>query len=431
MRRSAGVLALGVLVAAVAAGWHPLVAPRLTKMPVDLSLSTEHQGTYTAYLDETSGTPLPAPRALPLTISRKVRAVTAQTHGDRLVVEDVTTFGVGGRSSTQTVRDVLDRSTGKGLADSGAWSLTEGNTVDRSGNYVLGPPMGTDTSRSYALWQDEIGAPVQLASRHSTRVIDGVTTERWGADVGPTPMAPAYVTASGLPASLTFSALAVRLRGEGIDLAALTADAMPLLTGAEKAQVAQVQGMSIPLRYSMAISSDYDVEPSTGAIVDVARSRREVTAKPDLAGLTATLGPLFAAHADLPVVKRLLQMMAAADRETGQKVYDREYAQTPASVAAEAHRAAAATRTLRITTVWVPIGLGVLALLMIAASLLGWLRTRGTTGPRLTSGEEVGGSVRAAGVDDVPMPRTAPQVPQAPQAPQASSALPSGTGGES
>jgi hypothetical protein len=72
-------LVIGVLVLVVAAIWRPVVAPQLTKLPTSLDVSYRLAGTYTGYVNPSTGARLAGPQNLPLSIDRNLKAVPAKS----------------------------------------------------------------------------------------------------------------------------------------------------------------------------------------------------------------------------------------------------------------------------------------------------------------------------------------------------------------
>ena len=108
-------LVIGVLVLVVAAIWRPVVAPQLTKLPTSLDINYRFTGTYTGYVNQSTGARLAAPQNLPLSIDRQVKAVPAQSTSSELVVNDASTVAIGPDKTPQILQYVLDRSTAKNV----------------------------------------------------------------------------------------------------------------------------------------------------------------------------------------------------------------------------------------------------------------------------------------------------------------------------
>ena len=120
-------LVIGVLVLVVAAIWRPVVAPQLTKLPTSLDISYRFAGTYTGYVNQSTGARLAAPQNLPLSIDRNLQAVSAQSTSSELVVKDASATTIGPDQSQQVLQYVLDRSTSKNVKSPYAYALVPSN----------------------------------------------------------------------------------------------------------------------------------------------------------------------------------------------------------------------------------------------------------------------------------------------------------------
>ena len=171
-------LVIGVVVLAVAAIWRPVVAPQLTKLPTSLDIKYDFTGTYTGYMNQSTGARLAAPQNLPLSIDRQVKAVPAQSTSSELAVNDASTVAIGPDKTPQILQYVLDRSTAANVKSPYAYALVPGNVVERVGSYSLGPPPGADTAKTYPMWVDEIGKTVPISYANASRTVHGVRNLR-------------------------------------------------------------------------------------------------------------------------------------------------------------------------------------------------------------------------------------------------------------
>jgi hypothetical protein len=370
MRRSyaLGALITGVPIVMAAALWNPAVVPQLTKLPSDLHATADYQGTFTSYVDPATGAMLPAPVQMPMTMKRVLKTVPGKGSGNSLVVTQGLTFTMGGKSQEINFQYVVDRSTRKNLKGAQSWAIAPSNVVDRQGSYPFSPPMNASTSKSYAMWQEEIGAPLKLVSKHSSQTVGGVKAELFSLNTDPVKMSPSYLAASKMPTSMPFSEFVAQAKASGTDLAAVLGSLMPVLTSSEKASFAALQKSAIGLDYYYSATNDMLVEPTTGTVVKIGKSHQEITLKPNLAGLTATLTPVFMAHMDSPVIQRLIPAMGSMGNVPTKKITTTEYAQTPASVSSTAKTASDALGTLKRLTLWVPVLLALIGALLIAAA---------------------------------------------------------------
>jgi hypothetical protein len=284
-------LVIGVIVLVVAAIWRPVAAPQLTKLPTSLDISYQFTGTYTGYVNQSTGARLAAPQNLPLSIGRQVKAVPS-----KLVVNDASAVMIGPDKTSQILQYVLDRSTAKSVNSPYSYALVPGNVVDRAGSYSLGPPPGADTAKIYPMWVDEIGKAVPITYANATQTVHGMGVQEWQLKLPATPMAASFVGAMHLPGTMSFAEFEAQLKAQGTDLALGLKVLSGSLTAAEKTSLAALTAKPIPLQYFYAITIKLLVEPASGTIVDTLTAVRAYSVRPVLGPFAAALAPVLAAH---------------------------------------------------------------------------------------------------------------------------------------
>jgi len=374
-------LVIGVLVLVAAAIWRPVVAPQLTKLPTSLDTTYQFTGIYTGYVNQTTGARLATPQNLPLSIVRQFKAMPAQSTSSELVVKDASTVAIGPIGPIGPVKSlsvaqyVLDRSTSKNVKSPYAYAGVPSNVVDRSGSYSLGPPPGVDTAQTYPYWVDEIGKPIPMTYANATRTIDGLAVQQWQTNLPATPMLTSMVSAMQLPTAMPFATFEAQLKAQGTDLAAALQILSTSLTTAEKARLAALIASPIPLQYFYASQSKLLIEPATGMIVDMVNVVRAYSVRLNLGPLAAGLAPILAAHptnlAAAPLAAGSKKLVTAP----AQPLYTLTFQQTPASVTNLAGQAGHNANLLRIFEMWIPIGLGVIGLVLVGLAFTGrWRR---------------------------------------------------------
>ncbi len=369
-------VALGAIMFVLAALWRPVVAPELTKLPTSLDETVYFAGTYTGYVNQSTGAALSAPQQVPLSISRHVKAIAAKSTSSVLIVNDASAITIGPAKSAAVLQYAMNRSTELGVANPDSYALVQGNVVDRAGTYSLGPPEGADTARSYPLWTDEIGGGIPITGEPGTATLAGVSVQRWRFALSPTAMTPAMVAAMKLPTVMSFAAFAAELKAGGLDLTAALRSLSPSLTAAQRASLGALTATPIPLQYLYATHAQLLVEPVTGAIVDIVNAVRSYSVRPSLGHLATGLTPILAAHSSNPAAARLLAVMGKLASAPAQPLYTLTYYQTPASAAATARTAGHNAALLGIVRVWIPVILGVVGLVLAGLGLLLMLRRR-------------------------------------------------------
>jgi hypothetical protein len=382
-------LVVGVVLLVVAAIWRPLVAPVLTKLPTSLNDSVVFTGTYTGYVNQSTGASLAAPQQLPLSIHRDVKAIASESNSADLVVNDASAISIGPAKSAAVSQYVLNRSTEQSVKSPFAYAVVPGDVVNRAGTYSLGPPRATDPARTYPFWTDEIGRAIPMTSTHTTGTVHGVAVQGWQINLPPTPMVTPMVKAMKLPLTMPFASFAAELQAKGVGLAAAFKALAPGLTAAQNASLAALTAAPIPLRYLYAVHSVDWVEPSTGGTVDVITYVQSYSVRPDLSALATGLAPILAAHPANPVVVALTADTKQLTSVPAQPLYSLTFHQTPASVASTADSIGHNASLLRIVSLWIPVTLGVIGLVLVGIAAVRVPRRR-------RAAQEIGTPVRVA-----------------------------------
>jgi hypothetical protein len=367
------------------------MAPQLTKLPTSLDIKYHFTGTYTGYVNQSTGARLAAPQNLPLSIDRQVKAVSAQSTSSKLVVNDNSAVMFGPGKTPQILQYVLSRSTAENVKSPYAYALVPGNVVDRAGSYSLGPPPGADTAKTYPMWVDEIGKTVPISYANVTQTVHGVAVQEWQLNLPATPMAASFVRAMHLPATMPFAEFEAQLKAQGTDLALGLKVLSGSLTAAEKTSLAALTAKPISLQYFYAISIKLLVEPASGTIVDTLTAIRAYSVRPVLGPFAAALAPMLAAHpanlASAPLAAGSKKLTAAPT----QPLYTLTFHQTPASVTETAGQAGHNANLLNIVEMWIPIGLGVIGLILVGLAFTGrWRREPSAAKPAQPGPQKIG-----------------------------------------
>jgi hypothetical protein len=384
-------LVIGVIVLAVAAIWRPVMAPQLTKLPTSLDIKYHFTGTYTGYVDQSTGARLAAPQNQPLSIDRQVKAMSAQSTSSELVVNDNSAVMFGPGKTPQILQYVLNRSTAGNVKSPYAYALVPGNVVDRAGSYSLGPPPGADTAKTYPMWVDEIGKTVPISYANVTQTVHGVAVQEWQLNLPATPMAASFVSAMHLPSTMSFAEFEAQLKAQGTDLALGLKVLSGSLTAAEKTSLAALTAKPIPLQYFYAIDIKLLVEPASGTIVDTLTAVRAYSVRPVLGPFAAALAPMLAAHpanlASAPLAAGSKKLTAAL----AQPLYTLTFHQTPASVTETAAQAGHNANLLNVVEMWIPISLGVIGFILVSLAFTGrWRREPSAAKPTQPGPQKIG-----------------------------------------
>jgi hypothetical protein len=370
MRKTGVVLvALGLVIGVVGVLWRPLAVPPLTKIPTNVSGTIDLSGTYTSFVDQSTGAPLATPQVVPLTIRRTITGHPDLSTSDVVIVTEELATSIGGQPSTVRYQYALDRSTAANVDNPNAWAYSSSAPANRAGTYSVTLAPGFSTNQTYQSWSEDIGKSVPLIYvPGKDQTIDGVALNLWTQTFTDQPLAPAVIAADKLPTSIPFTTFAAQLKAAGIDLAAAIAS-----IGLTPAELASVQGLfasSIPLSYTASGVNSILSDPVTGAPVDVLQENVTYSSKLDLSKIAAGVAPILAAHQSSPAVAQLAPMLAQLTTIKAQKLFTLDAKSTPDSITSNAASAQSNGRLLGLVQTVVPLGLGALAVIMIVAGLL-------------------------------------------------------------
>jgi hypothetical protein len=266
---------------------------------------------------------------------------------------------------------VIDRGSLENVKSGQAYAYTQENVTDRAPFYSINFPFDTG-SGPIELWKNEVGAAYEFRR-------DGVAVERDGVTLIPmvgtltnAPAIPSYVDqlrGQGVAKELTAEQMAVQLKAQGIDLEALAAEILPSLTPAQRELVQTLLGQAVPIKYFVSVKTRLLVEPETGAIVSLDSIDQTLTAAPDLAGFAPLAGLLSAPPlSERPAVQKATETLTALAETPPAKVLTLAYGQTPGSVADFAAYAEDKAGEIEMVETTIPVALGILAALVLAAA---------------------------------------------------------------
>lgn len=368
------------LVAALVA-WMVLGIPSLVKYPTDLEADQAFEGTFTVLVDPTSAAPLAEPLVLPLEVERHIEVIGAESGANEVVVRETIQERAGDLIDvTQVNQYVMDRSTVENLADERAYSFEPENVVDRSGAYRLHLPFDTSRGETYTIYSPETDTTYTIAvdPEQPTSEVEGLTLSNFLASATEVPVTEAYLQELGkavpLPRELTLEQMKPQLLAAGIDVDAVLAALMPVLTPEDTAILAGFAEEPIGLEYVLSFGGRLGVEPVTGAEVQVSVSE-SMGARPQLGALPVLLD-LLGRYPQVPEAVTAAENLQALAEGPAIPLFEYEYDQTPASVAEVADEAAAMRTQVLLAKVWLPVGLALAALLTLGIGTVVFLRRR-------------------------------------------------------
>lgn len=366
----------GVLVV-LAVLWMAVGVPALVKYPTDVDVRPEYAGTFTLYVNPADASPLATPMAVPLTVKRHIQAIADESGAHRVTVRETIQQRAGDLvKADQTNQYVMDRRTLKNVKDAKAYAFTPSNVVDRSGTYRLNLPFGTSRNASYSIYKNEIGTTYTMKNGGSDVSREGLTLTPYTASVRDAPLTDAYVAELNklvaLPKSMTLEQLKPQLKTMGVDVDALMAALLPNLSAEDTATLAAIAAKPIPLRYTLSVDGNAQVERTTGAEV-VVNSKESVGVQPQMADL-ATLTGILDRYPDVSAATAASAALKKLSTAPSIKLFQYEFAQTPASVKAIASEVKDQRRMVLLAQRWLPIGLALLAFVALVVGAFEWPR---------------------------------------------------------
>jgi len=389
--------ALGVVVLLIAALWTPIAVPALVKFPTSTNAHLAYSGTFVTYVNPKTGATLASPAVSPLTISRHIQALPAESTSSVVLVRETLAVRAGTSSSNEVNVYALDRRTMKAVADPRAYTFKPGNVPGRGSSYYVTLPMGlSSTTSPLSIWKPEsateyLVSPIPGGTASNPSTLDGQSVVWFAGTLKMTP-APAYERASlaarGLPMSLTPAAVQARLAAAGVSVSRLSTALLPVLTKAEVGTLLAVLSKPVALQYFIFGSGQLAAEPRTGTIVKLQGIVDGVAAKSDPAPMQ-TVVAILNRHLNVPGVRQAVAAIGRLEAAPPQPIYELRYTETPAAVASSVTLARNQIGQINLATRDLPIGLGILGLLLLSPAVVGIVRRRRRTAGSPGSGRSV------------------------------------------
>jgi len=376
---SKALVGVGVVLFAAAALWHPVIEPRVVKLPDNVDRTDTYTGTFTTYLDAATGATLATPLETPLTIDRHVVTVPNSTTAEITLLHETATAHMGDRSVVQESVYAVNRRTMQNVADPRAWTFTPDNVIDRTGTYYVTLPMDLASSGvSLHIWKPEAGTSYEIASTSPATGQAGGTgvVNLKGNIPAPLPVASyelSALQAQGLPMELSPEQAAAKLAASGVDTQALAPVLTRYLSADEMAIVTAALASPVPLHYFVYGNGLLSVEPTTGGMVALTDIIDGIAVAPDTTSMSASLAVLTK-HTDVPEIAALVSTLQTTVAAPPQPVYAMQYTQTPASVSAAGSYASSQADKVTLATTAIPRGL--FAMAAVSLLIAGWLILR-------------------------------------------------------
>lgn len=317
MRRWGIALAVvGVLTLVAGAVLRFVVVPRQQVLPADTNETVTYTGSLTTLDVAAVMQGGQAVSELPVTVKRTLKVL--DTSGDKARVSDTALM----TSDEGTVPPSLARTQYIYAVDRSSLAAAtsfDGKPVIKAKGLVVSFPIGTE-KKSYTGWVPEVGTTGTVKYQGEAD-LKGLTVYQFAGNTTVDMPAPP----EGAPTSLPKAQLAALAKGLQL----------PAATQQQLAQALPTLPDPVPLTYTFTEGDTYSVEPDTGRIVDMTKNIRiaaELVGQP------------------VPVLSLGI-----------------EY--TPASVTAMADRAKDDRSQVQLYGTWLPIGLGVLGLVLLGAAV--------------------------------------------------------------
>jgi Porin PorA len=375
--------ALGILLLAAWALWKPVVEPMLVKYPTDLEGEAHAEGTIRFFLDPETRAPLDPPEEQELVIDRSLVVDAGESDGEVAVVDEVDRQQIGGEPSELRQRYVIDRRTMENVDDDRAFAYGEDNVTDRSPAFAINLPLDTGDG-PYDVWKNETGQTYEFTGG-DTYEVDGVELRLYEGSAEEMPATDAYVAAlqpQGVPRELTIVELRPILVAQGLDFDAVLAALGSGLATDDFQAILALAGEPIGLSYFVSVETQFGVEPTTGAIVDLQSIRQSVGARPDPAGLEG-LTAILEQYPNLPAAVEVLDTLTGFAEGPPIPVFEYEYGQTPDSVSETVEQANDLASQVKLAQNTIPLALLIGGLVLLAVGIIGILvgRRRGPEEP--------------------------------------------------
>jgi hypothetical protein len=380
-RSSIVLLIIGVVLIIGAVVWR-LVAPSiLVKYPPnDLNSkapAAHATGKFTLFLvpsplpPRTAQTYTPAPNGLAfdLDIQRSLHSVSNNGSNATIGEDDNNTIGPFPKQDFKQ-QYVMDRNSLKSVQSNQSWAYSPQSVVNRAPNYTVNLPFDTGDG-PYNIWKNETGSAYAF-SKEGESSVNGTTVFNFHGSLTNAPVQGYYIdqlAAAGVKHEFTVPQLTPVLKAQGIDVTALTAALLPTLNAAERATLTTLIAKPIPMNYTLDVDTHIQVEPTTGAIVNLQRINQTLYVRPDPSALTP-LTQILNAHQNVPAAKAALAGLNKVKTGPPIKVLNLDYGQLPDSVTQVTNYANTQADKIDLVKKWIPLGLLVLGVILVIIAVV-------------------------------------------------------------
>ncbi|OFW59848.1 MAG: hypothetical protein A2133_07345 [Actinobacteria bacterium RBG_16_64_13] len=380
---------VGIVLIVVAIVWWVALAPWLVKLPSDLDVNMDFEGTLTKYLDPATGQPLPGGQgtAIPFTVLRTFASVSNKYTSSVAVCSDTIAMTAGGQESpAQITQYALDRKSRKCVESDENWAYSPQIVMgDRVGHYGPLFPGSLEVGTTVSAFFNDVNTAfdIKVAEKIDDYNGLGITAIKIDATRPATeyypPIAQAVLGSQGLPMEITFAQLSAQLKAKGLDLDGLMGALATVATPEDMQALQALTQQPIKMAYKQSSGDVIYIEEKTGATVG-ADFDRTTTMEADTAGLLGAFAIIgkYASHPNVgPAIGAAMQAATQLAQAEPTMVFNQRMSIIPASEQTLAKDAQKKASLLTLVDLWIPLIIVIVGLLLLA--LGGYLLLRKRT----------------------------------------------------
>ncbi len=359
--------AAGVVLIAVAIVWWVVLAPSLTKLPSDIDVTMNFEGTLTQYVDSATGQALPAGKevAIPFTVLRTFASVSDQYTSGTAVCRDTLAMTLAGQERpAQIAQYALDRTSRLCVPSNENWAYSPKIVLsDRAGHYGPLFPGGLAAGDTLSAFFNDVNKAFDVKAAEKIEDYNGlgitavkIDAARPAAEYYP-PIAQAVLGAQGLPMEVTFAQLSAQLKAKGLDLGALMAGLATVASPEDLQALQAIAQQPIKVIYTQESGDVIYIEEKTGATVgaDFDRTTLMDLDTTNLLEAFAIMGKYADDPTMGPAIKTAMQAAGQLGQAESTKVYNQSMSIVAASEKALAADAQNKASLLGWVGLWIPL----------------------------------------------------------------------------
>jgi Porin PorA len=372
-------IALGIILILAAILWWAIAVNALIRLPDNVDVTNEYEGTMTFYINPLTQEPLPEGSEMKgaLTAEQIVKSDKALYDSSTGIVDEEMSIKIEGIPFPMVSKFAyaLNRDNNENVKDDRAYSWDPENVVDRAGTYYPLFPFDTSKDETYLFWRNEVDEGI-TAEFIEEADLSGVTVYNYRTVFENKELAPAYLEYSslGFPTEITFEDLKPTLTAMGVNVDDFIAKASQAMSPEDLQTLNQALQAPITLQYFWSSDMEFSIEPKTGAPMDISKDLETLSMQPDLTAGMAGLGSLLQDYAADPVlgpyVAQFGQLATQLGQAEPQKVFEYSIASTDATVETAVEDAKTNASNINMVKVYIPWALLIIGALVLIIGLL-------------------------------------------------------------